>query len=392
MFNAHAMRINLQLLIGLLFIALFSSNTIIGQIAGPNSPTTASNIGATNPWSSPTNITSSNNTYASVSLNNGQVSDVLVATNFGFSIPTNATIDGVTGEIEKYGSQTVFFIPIRYIRDNTISLTTDGTNPTGDNKANTTSWPTTDTNPSTYTLYGGTTDGWNASLTPALVNSNNFGVYVDVNCFFWPGGPETGYIDHIRVTIDYTVPTPVKLISFDGQVIEEVIELKWQTSWEKNNDFYTIEKSSNGLNYLELARIDGKGTIELNSDYTYIDPLPFQGNNYYRLSQTDFDNTYEVFKPIMVQYKEEGSMIKIYPNPVNDQYVNIKLNPDLLKEENNQTYIIVRSITGELIYQQIIPNNKLGDKISLNRRFETGVYILELHSPYGKSSEKLIVN
>jgi hypothetical protein len=94
----------------------------------------------------------------------------------------------------------------------------------------------------------------------------------------------------------------------------------------------------------------------------------------------------------MVQYKEEGSMMKIYPNPVTDQYVNINLNPDLLKGENNQTYIIVRSITGELVYQQIIPNNKLGDKISLKRRFETGVYILELHSPYGKSSEKLIVN
>lgn len=84
--------------------------------------------------------------------------------------------------------------------------------------------------------------------------------------------------------------------------------------------------------------------------------------------------------------------MKIYPNPVTDQYVNIIINPDLLKGENNQTYIIVRSLTGELVYQQIIPNNKLADKISLNRRFESGVYILELHSPYGKSSKKLIVN
>jgi hypothetical protein len=386
------MRINPKLLLSFLFLAILSSNKIIGQTAGPNSPGTASNIGATNPWSNPTNIISSNNTYSSVSLNNGQVSDVVVATNFGFSIPTSATIDGVTVEIEKYGSRTVFFIPIRYIIDNTISLTTDGTNPTGDNKATGTPWPIADTSPSTYTSYGGAADGWNASLTPTLVNSTSFGIYIDVSCIFWPGGPETGYIDHIRVTIDYTVPTPVELISFDGKVVEEVIELKWQTSWEKNNDFYTIEKSSNGLNYMELATVDGKGTTEFTSDYIYTDPLPFSGNNYYRLTQTDYDGTYEVFKPIMVQYEETGPMMKIYPNPVINQEVNLIVNPDLLKGENNNTYIVVRSITGEIIHQQSIPTDHLGEKISLNKRFASGIYIVELHSPYGNTSEKLVVN
>ena len=387
------MRINPKLLFSLLLVTIISVGKIFGQTVGPNSPGTATNIGATNPWSNPTNVTTSNNTYASVSLNNGQVSDVIVATNFGFSIPTNATIDGVTVEIEKYGTQTAFIIPLRYIADNTISLTTDGTNPVGDNKAVAlTAWPTTDTNPSTYISYGGATDGWNASLTPALVNSSNFGVYVDVTCIFIPGGPETGYIDHIRVTIDYTVPTPVELISFDGKVVKDVIELKWQTSWEKNNDFYTIEKSSNGLNYMELATIDGKGTTEFVSDYTYYDPLPFSGNNYYRLTQTDYDGTYEVFKPIMVQYEEEGSMMKIYPNPVVNQEVNLIVNPDLLKGENNNTYIVVRSITGEIVYQQNIPTDHLGETISLNRRLASGMYIIELHSPYGNTSKKVVVN
>ena len=383
------MRINPKLLLSILIVVIISSNKIIGQTAGPNSPGTAANIGATIPWSNPTNVTSSNNTYASVSLNNGQVSDVLVATNFGFSIPASATIDGVTVEIEKNGTQTLFFgFPIRYITDNTISLTTDGTNPTGDNKATATQWPTTDT----YTSYGGAADGWNASLTPALVNSTNFGVYIDVTCIFLPGGPETGNIDHIRVTIDYTVPTPVDLISFDGKVIEEVIELKWQTSWEKNNDYYTIEKSSNGLNYIELATVEGKGTTEFTSDYTFIDPLPLSGNNYYRLTQTDYDGSYEIFNPIMVQYEKEGSLMKIYPNPVVNQEVNLIVNPDLLRGENNNTYIVVRSITGEIIHQQSIPTDHLGEKISLNKRFESGMYIVVLHSPYGNSSEKLIID
>jgi hypothetical protein len=85
----------------------------------------------------------------------------------------------------------------------------------------------------------------------------------------------------------------------------------------------------------------------------------------------------------MVQYKQEGSLMKIYPNPVVAKEVNLIINPDLLKGENNNTYIVVRSITGDLIHQQSIPTNSLGEKISLIRRFESGMYIVELHSPYG---------
>lgn len=139
------------------------------------------------------------------------------------------------------------------------------------------------------------------------------------------------------------------------------------------------------------ATVEGNGTTELISDYTFIDPLPFEGNNYYRLSQTDYDGAFEVFKPIMVNYEKEGSIFKIYPNPVTDGYVNLTVNPDLLNGENNNTYILVRSITGELIHRQLVPTNTLTKKITLDQRISSGTYILELHSPYGESSKKLVV-
>jgi len=380
---------NLKLFWSILLLIVCSPIAIIAQTVGPNSAGTGTNVNVTGiAWSNPGNITASDNNRASVSLNNGEISDALVATNFGFTIPATATIDGVTVSIEKSGTRTTFFgFPIRYINDNSIQLTIDGTTPIGDNKASATAWPSSDT----PTQYGGATDAWNASLTPTDVNSSNFGVYIQASCIFWPGGPETGYIDHVTVTIDYSIPTPVELISFDGAIIDEVIELKWRTTWEVNNDFFTIEKSSNGLNYLKMATINGNGSTELISEYTYIDPLPVEENNYYRLSQTDFDGTTEVFKPIMISYDGESPDMKIYPNPVQDDYVNLTINQDFLKGENNNNYIIVRNITGELVYQQSIPTNTLGEKISLNKKLESGVYILELHSAYGSSTEKLIV-
>jgi hypothetical protein len=347
---------------------------------GPNSPGTGTNVavGGGTAWSNPTNVTASDNSYASVSLSFFAVSDALVATNFGFSIPGTATIDGITVSIEKNGTGFTF--------DLNIQLTKNGTTAVGSNYALITPWPGSDTNVG----YGGAADLWGTTWTPAEINSSNFGVYIraiGLNLF----GSSVASVDHVTVTIDYTIPTPVELISFDGQVNDEVIELKWSTTWEENNDYFTIEKSANGLNYLELATIDGSGSTELISDYSYIDPLPFKGNNYYRLSQTDFDGAYEVFKPIMINYEKEGAMLKIYPNPVTDGYVNLMVNPDLLKGENNNTYINLRSITGEVVHQQLISTNTLGNKITLDQRIASGTYILELHSPYGESSKKIIV-
>lgn len=385
------MRINLKVLIGFLLVATISNNKVIGQTVGPNSPGNGSSVNTGGPaWNNPNNITASDDSWASVSVSDTQASDALVATNFGFAIPSNATIDGITVTVERYTSFGINFSPFyfTYVIDATIRLTKDGTNPVGNDKAIGTSWSWFGDASATY---GGPADLWGTTWTYSDINSGNFGVYIQAICG-GGSGTETGYVDHVTVTVDYTVPTPVELISFDGKVIEEVIELKWQTGWERNNDFYTIEKSSNGLNYTELATVEGKGTTEFISDYTYIDPLPYKGNNYFRLTQTDFDGTFEVFKPIMISFEKEGEMMKIYPNPVVNKEVNLIVNPDLLKGENNNTYILVRNITGEIIHQQNIPTDHLGVKISLNKRFTSGMYILELHSPYGNTSEKLIVN
>lgn len=70
---------------------------------GPNSPTGGaddSSVG-TITWSNPTRIVSSNDSYATAGLDDNQISHYLKATNFGFSIPSGAVINGITAEIEK---------------------------------------------------------------------------------------------------------------------------------------------------------------------------------------------------------------------------------------------------------------------------------------------------
>ena len=83
--------------------------------------------------------------------------------------------------------------------------------------------------------------------------------------------------------------------------------------------------------------------------------------------------------------------MKVYPNPSVNDYVNLMVNPDLLREKNDDTCILLRNHDGKVVYRQSIPTNTFCNKISLNERFNSGMYILELHSPYGKSLEKLVI-
>lgn len=175
---------------------------------GPLFPTAATNVSTgtetAEAWVNPTNIFSDNATEAAITAatyDNPDISQRLRASGFGFSIPNGSTIDGVTVEIDRRS------IIAGSGRDNRVQLVDANAAIVGDNKADTAlTWPTT----STVKSYGGVADGWNASLTPAIVNDTDFGVVLSALALI--ANADIG-VDFIRITVTYT-PPPVTTKSF----------------------------------------------------------------------------------------------------------------------------------------------------------------------------------
>jgi hypothetical protein len=82
---------------------------------------------------------------------------------------------------------------------------------------------------------------------------------------------------------------PVTLTSFNAVLNKDKVQLTWSTSQEINNKYFTVEKSDDGANYVAIGQVKGAGTVSKISSYTFIDKMPYGGNNFYRLSQTDFN-------------------------------------------------------------------------------------------------------
>ena len=123
-------------------------------------------------WTNPGGITADDSSYAQCSLGGSAVSHYLWATNFGFGIPTGATINGVQVSVLRESSSSS---TSNNIQDNVVSLIKGGA-VTGSNKATATYWPDSMHGAS----YGGTADLWGTSLTAADIDAANFGVALSV--------------------------------------------------------------------------------------------------------------------------------------------------------------------------------------------------------------------
>ncbi len=82
---------------------------------------------------------------------------------------------------------------------------------------------------------------------------------------------------------------PVELLYFEAKDRGATVELQWATAVELNNDFFTVEHSTDGKDFQRIAVLPGAGSTQQKQDYTYTDQSPAPGLNYYRLWQTDYD-------------------------------------------------------------------------------------------------------
>jgi hypothetical protein len=168
-------------------------------------------------------------------------------------------------------------------------------------------------------------------------------------------------------------PLPIGLVSFSALENKRQIDVQWQTASELNNDYFTIERSTDGINFEPVMQVKGAGTISTNSFYSATDYAPFQGESYYRLTQTDFDGTTARFIPVMVNIKQKA--LQLYPNPNPGKFTLV-----IPGAEKNQR-IKISDVVGNAVY--ISSANELN---MLDINLQAGIYFAEIVG--GKELEK----
>lgn len=156
-------------------------------------------------WSGTSNAQAADSKYATVSLFPGSeeslVSEVLLASGFGFEIPDDATVTAVAVVIRKHGGN---------VRDSSLFLYHEGV-PFGKNKARAESWESFTDYPSTYLLSG-------ADVPVETLNSPTFGVGLSVEAMAFAAA--NAFVDAFSVVVYWTEEESEDRVCFARRSLE----------------------------------------------------------------------------------------------------------------------------------------------------------------------------
>lgn len=197
-------------------------------------------------------------------------------------------------------------------------------------------------------------------------------------------------MDNIIFTAGTTTLLPIELISFEATANEKNINLTWSTATEVNNSGFSIERSTDGNNFNNIAWIEGAGDSYSKIEYAFEDnDVRSNKNYYYRLKQLDSDGAFEYSPTIISKIKKDHntSIGKFYPNPSNNgrSTVNVTVPQEM-------DYIVnIMSTQGQILATKIqslaTGDNQLEVDLS---QFAHGNYIIGIESKNQKIYRKLI--
>ncbi|MFI5218484.1 MAG: hypothetical protein ACHQNT_03265 [Bacteroidia bacterium] len=181
------------------------------------------------------------------------------------------------------------------------------------------------------------------------------------------GDAPGGGINHGNLS---TSPLPVELANFSAACKNNFVRLVWQTASEINNDYFSIWRAADAINFSVIGKIKGAGNSTSIKNYEWIDEQPINGKSYYRLQQTDFDGQMEfseVISSVTCNFRGRNKLIiqsaGLFSN-------SILLN--LTTSFSGNHFIRVFDTNGKQVFSEILYLNEGKSEIKIRYPFPTG--------------------
>jgi hypothetical protein len=193
-------------------------------------------------------------------------------------------------------------------------------------------------------------------------------------------GSNKAFLDNFIVGAVTAAPLPVELSYF--KVFKQVnsVRLQWETSSEINNDFFTLEKSYDAVEWEAFDEIAGKGNSSVVNQYVAYDyEVNFNKTTYYRLKQTDFNGDFSYAEIQVLKASKQERSISVYPNPAVGQFA---------ISTEKAAYVRIYNLSGGLELE--ISNYYSNNEINVDN-LPRGNYLVQIISDGQSTTEKLML-
>ncbi len=181
---------------------------------------------------------------------------------------------------------------------------------------------------------------------------------------------------------------PIGLKSFYAERIDKINYLYWETATEENLKKYAIERSTDGINFIEIGEETPNNSP---SKYTFLDKNAEIGIiNYYRICtyENDGSKSYTFIYPLGTSKDEILNVTELFPNPTNSSFTFA-----FDSKQKGTANVNVFDIYGKLI-KSINLNVEVGiteQKIDVSD-LNSGIYFVEIENSFKEliSKQKLV--
>lgn len=229
-------------------------------------------------------------------------------------------------------------------------------------------------NATTLTFNGNETQFIQVSIQPEFMDEDA-DEFFTINLTITSTNASLGTNDaHVVAITDNAGVLPIELLEFLATPIEKAVLLKWATLTEKNNAYFSIQRSQDAQNWVEIGQAKGHGNTTTLNHYNFTDNRPAAGMNYYRLQQFDMDG-HSTLSPIRAaEIDQKAIWAEIFPNPANQQ-LTINLKTPL----NQESQLIIMDMTGRALRVQPLGIGTTLQQLDI-ANLPKGTYILTLRS------------
>ena len=192
--------------------------------------------------------------------------------------------------------------------------------------------------------------------------------------------------DHLPVfsRLSLQAALPVTLVNFTATRKDTKVLVNWTTATEQHNDYFIVERSGDGRNFVPIAKVKAKGNSNRLVNYELTDSLPLAGTNYYRLKQVDVDGKFTYSPIAVVKMNGQDATIYLYPNPVTTfARINAAPNAKFAARIATSQGSLILSLKGDVNQINAAINSALP-------RMTSGLYILTLQNDTGQQTIKMV--
>ena len=193
-------------------------------------------------------------------------------------------------------------------------------------------------------------------------------------------------IDNILISYPL-VMLPVHFTDISAKAGKQNVLLQWGTASETGSNYFSIERSTDGLQYSIIGNVQCAGNSSAIKNYVFTDKTPLTGTSYYRLKQVDNNGSFIYSAVMVIHFTGIKSVVNTYPNPATGYFTIVVANT------GTQPYrVTVTDMSGKLVQsgETVAVDGKIN--ITLNNSVKPGIYMVSIKGNSQDAVNKIVVH